>query len=581
MGSSEVDPQQPDWSRLPNNPRGFFGLPANFDRKLLKRKYNQFIRIYKPERAPAEFQKIRAAYELLDGQLRYGTAGTAGTTESSNSSFDWNTGANANTPSKPLELEPLDSIDPPDRTAKGNRPKRSESMPLEEIATPVYDRLESETAAEIFKEFEKAKGKNPYDYFTMALLADVASDDPLMFFKLVLTGVSRHPNERGLYNLLYEYLQQEQEPKYLARILQAVSKVVTDQRFYFLTEKLWDQLLREAKFNDWKSLLESCESNLKDYRVDGQLAFYLHVFPAAMWKADDAWIDKIWRFFADHSSEIPNSLDLDYEVSYQLLQYRKSFGNHELYRSPEIHAAIKDYFLLGGQAGDEAVISLQSHLATNAAGLLAQFGPDIEYDNHQIIVWDYVNDEVCQRNDLGSRIHPRALRAKIYDLMDDLNRSEYANFGTWDELMYRVIHWGPYLVAIFLPIILVGGWFTLFYPNPRAATETDKFLAKILPVTMIAGMAAAIWFVKQWIKPEQRYQDYITNKMRRRYYSHWRGRFVQLFESTQILHGELSEALVEVVQNHSDRLGFATWLCHFLPADAGLYLYASASRYLR
>ena len=130
-------------------------------------------------------------------------------------------------------------------------------------------------------------------------------------------------------------------------ILKTISKVVTDQRFYFLTEKLWDRLLRKTSFENWQRLLEKCESNLKDFRIDGQLAFYLHVFPAAIWKADSQWIKKVWSFFADHSNEIPDSLDLDYEVSYQLLEYRKSMANEEIYRSPEVHAAIKEYFLLG------------------------------------------------------------------------------------------------------------------------------------------------------------------------------------------------------------------------------------------
>ena len=561
MSPAEVDPQQPDWSRLPHDARRFFGLPASFDRKDLKRRYNQFIRIYKPERAPAEFQKIRAAYELLDGQLRYGAMDSQGPA----SSFDWNAGNKTNAPSQGFELEPLDSIDDPNLTGKGPQSMPIDSMPLEEIATPIYERLETETPEAIFKEFEKARGKSPYDYFAMALISDTVSDDPLMFFKLVLTGISRHPHERGLFNLLYEYLQHDIDTKYLSTILKTVSKVVTDQRFYFLTEKIWDRLLRKISFENWKRLLENCESNLKDFRIDGQLAFYLHVFPAAIWKADELWIKKMWSFFADHSNEIPDSLDLDYEISYQLLEYRKSLAKEGSYRSPEIHAAIKEYFLLGGQAGDEVVINLQSNFAQNASELLAQFGPDVDYDNHQIIVWDYVNDEVCQRNDLGSRIHPRELRGKIYDLMDDLNRSEYANFGTRDELTFRLFHWGPYLAAFILPILLLAGWFP----------------SGIGWIVTVSGIVASILFVKYWFKPNERYQSFVTEKMRRRYYSHWRGRFVHLFEATQILHGELSDALIDVVQTHHEKLGFATWLCHFFPADAGLYLYASASRYLR
>src|SRR5436190_22187293 len=62
----------PDWSLLPHDPVRFFGLPDGFDRRELKRRYNQLIRRFKPEKHPQEFQRIRAAYEQLDSGIRYG-----------------------------------------------------------------------------------------------------------------------------------------------------------------------------------------------------------------------------------------------------------------------------------------------------------------------------------------------------------------------------------------------------------------------------------------------------------------------------------------------------------------------------
>src|SRR5205807_3335279 len=65
-------PDDPDWSLLPHAPVRFFGLNAGFDRRELKRSYNQLIRRFKPERFPQEFQRIRAAYEQLENAIRYG-----------------------------------------------------------------------------------------------------------------------------------------------------------------------------------------------------------------------------------------------------------------------------------------------------------------------------------------------------------------------------------------------------------------------------------------------------------------------------------------------------------------------------
>src|SRR3954469_5292635 len=65
-------PAEPDWSCLPHDPQRFFGLSAEFDRRDLKRRYNELIRRFKPEKYPAEFQRIRAAYEELENAIRYG-----------------------------------------------------------------------------------------------------------------------------------------------------------------------------------------------------------------------------------------------------------------------------------------------------------------------------------------------------------------------------------------------------------------------------------------------------------------------------------------------------------------------------
>jgi hypothetical protein len=81
--------REPDWSRLPHDPAGFFGLGTGFDRRELKRSYNALLRRYKPEKFPQEFQRIRAAYEQLEASMRYGqaTSSFGGTVELG----DWQT----------------------------------------------------------------------------------------------------------------------------------------------------------------------------------------------------------------------------------------------------------------------------------------------------------------------------------------------------------------------------------------------------------------------------------------------------------------------------------------------------------
>ena len=540
---------QPDWSLLPHNAVAFFELPSNFSRKSLKRKYNQLIRQFKPEKFPAEFQKIRAAYELLDGQLRYGESPN----NAKQNQFQWNSvTGNRDSPAQVPETVAKKQV--------SQKPKTQDETPA---ANPIYQRVEAESPRALFQEYKKRTGKSPFDYYAMALLADVATDEPLMFFKLLLTGIQKHRYEKGLMNLLYEYLQQEFEVKEIPIILSAVSKVISDQQFYFLTEKLWDQFLRLVGFKTWASVLKKCEANLIDFRIEGQLAFYIHILPAAIFKGGSAWLQQKFEFLQQNGQEVPDVLEMDLELVHQLLEYRKSLSNDGEY-AREIHAAIRDYYLLGGRNGDEAVINLQHSFAQNPGLLLDTYGIETPYNNAQISVWNFINEEVCQRYGLSAEISPRKLRSKIFDLMDDLNRSEAASFGWKEEIRYHWTQKGPYVIAIVTPFFVLSAWFN----------SVTLFIAIILAI-------AAILAVKFWYRPGDRFIAFIERRMKKRYLSNWRGRFVHLFEATQIQHHELSDALIEIVEHHSDKVGFASWICRYLPTDLGLHLFASAARYSR
>ena len=63
--------EAPDFDLLPEDPEGFFSLEEGFGLRDLKRAYARLVRKHKPERHPVEFQRIRAAYEILETRLRY------------------------------------------------------------------------------------------------------------------------------------------------------------------------------------------------------------------------------------------------------------------------------------------------------------------------------------------------------------------------------------------------------------------------------------------------------------------------------------------------------------------------------
>jgi len=48
-----------------NDPYRLLGVTRNDDRQAVKQAYARLIRQYKPEKHPAEFQRIRQAYERI------------------------------------------------------------------------------------------------------------------------------------------------------------------------------------------------------------------------------------------------------------------------------------------------------------------------------------------------------------------------------------------------------------------------------------------------------------------------------------------------------------------------------------
>src|SRR4029079_14638092 len=102
--------------------------------------------------------------------------------------------------------------------------------------------------------------------------------------------------------------------KEIANVLLAVAKSVNDDRFYFLTEPLWDQLLAEVPFGEFARTLKACESALRDHQNTGRLTSWLHILKPALWKADDDWLKSAFRLLQSEESELPPQTEMEVEV---------------------------------------------------------------------------------------------------------------------------------------------------------------------------------------------------------------------------------------------------------------------------
>lgn len=284
----------PDWSLLPHQPLKFFGLAPDFDRKELKRAYGRFIKAFRPETHPAEFQRIREAYELLENHNRYGGEQIAFAQQAA----AWQNIA-SNSP------KPRDSKD-----STADQAKLSEIDKA--IANP----------AETYQRLRKLEKRSPQEYFILATLSDLyhpAKEN--LYLKWLLKGLTQMPNEPGLKALVREYLLKFVGNDSAISILLTLSKIVSGDDFYPMTETLWDRLLQQSSFSVFEKALQACEANLRLRSLRPKLAFYLHIIRRAAWKAPQTWLQTQMEFLERHGSEIDDALDEDMDFLQLLVKY--------------------------------------------------------------------------------------------------------------------------------------------------------------------------------------------------------------------------------------------------------------------
>jgi hypothetical protein len=553
----------PDWNLLPHNPVAFFELGTDFDRKSLKRKYSALIKLFKPERAPDEFQRIRAAFEMLDAGLRYGQQQLS---VPAIRDYQWQTDALQSNKAGPINSTAAQTTS----NETGSLTDRTSPSAVP-TAIPVYQRLQQEPIANVYRELSAKSAKQPFDYFALALISDLVTPrDKSMFLKWLLTGLKEFPEDPGLFSMLYEYFHEDVSAELASAALLATSQIITNDRFYYLTEKLWDQLLRAGDFKRFQTTLQRCEKNLKDFRISARLAFYIHILRSAIWKGDQQWLESRFQFLEENSQEIPRNLEWDLDLLFLLRDYRQGAKSNS--KDPirkKIDAAIVNYFTLDEREGDAAIIRLQTILGQDAAALLKSFplanspnDADADPVWKLVNIWEWINDDICLRHDLTEPTNTKSLADKTLQTMIDLDKSE--PFTMREFVQYQVLNFGPYIAAFIMPFVILWQWL-------------DSW---VLFVTLLLAIALPI-VVHLFLNPAKLWSRKVRQSARRRYLRTWRERFVQLLDATHASHHELAQAMYLVVASSGTNLGFPSHSVNLLPIDPGLAFYAWTTRYAR
>ncbi len=455
----------PDWQLLPHDPLAFFQLAEGFDRKALKRSYGKLIRVYKPETHPAEFQRIRAAYERLESQDRYGVqqALSAGQTSAWEDAFER-------------------------RPSAGGKGQVSTSQPAEFQAVamrPLTAAIEDPAAS--YRQLADKRSRSPQEYFMLATLSDVVDRKSAnMYLKWLLTGIREHPQDPGLLRLLTEYLSAFGDAKIAASALLSISRLISGDDYYRVTERLWNRLLDRVPFEGFAKTLAACERNLHFSSLRPQLAFYARLLRKAMWTAPAQWTADRLQFLEQHGSELDAALDEDVEFLLLLRDYRDR-ERDALLRRPVgaiVDQLIQKYCQDDSLAGVGQVAMLCDQLARNGHGVCETF-PTTGQDGggRGLLLCAMIAAEVAMETGLDfGKSNADRLRQQADATVADLRNSilSAASRITW--MRYR-LYGIPYAVLVFAPILLSYGLpYWLLWATLWGVLATLAFFAILRPL---------------------------------------------------------------------------------------------------
>jgi hypothetical protein len=573
-----MDEQEPQWSLLPSQPVEFFNLAEGYDRKDLKRAYNRLLRMYKPEKFPAEFQKIRSAYELLDARMRYGGANNASDQEAFSG---WN--ASAKQESFSAHSFGLNTEEASQSSGQ-NDDSSSASKSVAETAgslTPVermVSRLGAETPESLYQELSGRPSHSPFELYSLAILSDALfKPEEFVFLKWLLLGLNKYPDEPGFFNLIFNLCQSDQMlEESLSEALIAISQVVSTDRFYFLTERLWDRYLQTVSWDQFEKTLERCQANINDYHVQGRTVFTCHLLRRAIWLAPQESVDAMVEYLEEHAEILSYGMDYDYELCLQLREYvrgREGFVNAGGLCAM-IDDALRAYCLLPVQEADLKIVACQTAISQNEELLLSEFPFSLESPPTNLIAWLWISEEVLERLDLRESPNER----QVMDATQKLLLQIDAIFPIASIQICNLIRWSLTLLGhalIFAVSLLVTVVVLVLLP--------DSAFDLMAPVMVILTVVCLILFQLR-IKPitiDKWMGRYLQNVILRNYSSWWRSLIARFHAATHYSYSDTRSAAIGLINLNQVEFNASSWFPDLYSYDRGLAIYANAVRFLR
>lgn len=553
------DSDDPQWNLLPDQPDKFFSLSGNYGVLDLKRSYSTLIKRFKPEKFPEEFQRIRAAYERLNDALRYGESPRSGPLVPG-LQFEW--GDVKNSDKQPISEE--QSAEPFDFPVPDDTRGIPRSEPTQQAELHSFDeRVSQEPLQNLYAELKTKQLKTPYDYYTLAVFSDLLPEEDFSFPFWILEGLKAHPEEPALFELLHQFFISSHSIDGIEKLLVSTSNVIRSDRFYYLTESVWDRLIRKTPFKTFKQVLESCEMNLLDHEVDHLLVFYVHILKAALWKADNEWINATFSEIETHYDRMPYWLEQEYEFLHLVKIYQEHrvefLAGGPLRR--KIDQAIIDYCTQNEQDADRSFLECQHVLVSQRDDLLD--GLEVLEGGYEIIffLWETIAEDVFERIDTeliedNQESLEQCTHRLVSQLFEDEAGEEYKMAAKIPRLSFTLL----FLLSMITALLC------LIYKGE----STSSTLFIIGSLLLFNGV---VFFISVIVS------DFVIQEF---YRSWWRYKIIKFYQSNWF---PLQDLAAELQRFNGKSIGEnktkdLNEIANLLRKDPGLWFYVAAQRLL-
>lgn len=423
--------EAPNWDALPGRPAEFFGLEANADPDALKRAYTRLIRRFKPERHPQEFQRIRAAYEQLEAQLRYGDSQRA-TPEQSR----------AHAEPSPVERARVQPLGP---------------SPLE-----LVQRLGPRAAFEQLK--SAPQGEAP-PWFALALIADALSARSDTARRIAMKGLAQSggaPEMLALVELLLRGVEREPEAQDVLLSLAKLSAGAGRDSgyppflYWYLTQRAWQALCEQNGAEPTLAQLARCAAELGPQGRTGELLLKLRLRRTAALSAEESTLQALDSELSENLRHLPPWAEAEYDVALWLARYREvrdEFRSGDELRETldeAISAIVEGDDLRADRAFFQAMLASHER-ASELVNVFPFDGPTLESDTLAIGILQWYAPDWRARRDKVSNLVAGASR-ECSDLFRLLERRGARSFV--GRLQYGC--WAMAMSMLLLLILAVG-----------------------------------------------------------------------------------------------------------------------------